>query len=471
MDEYRVVRLHPKIFKERYDVEEVLGRGGFSTVYLVKDREGERQHFALKELLDQEPAEQARFKFEAELLMRLDHPALPSVYKQFEEGERSYMLMEYIDGPNLEVLRKQQTNRNFPLRETLTMLTPVADALTYLHTRTTPIIHRDIKPANIIVPKQGKTAVLVDFGIAKAYHPDATTTAIRRCTPGYGAPEQYSTEGSDRRTDIYGLAATCYTLLSGTVPIDAFQRVTQLATKKADPLQPLIELVPSLSPQVAQVIHRALELDGTQRYDSIEQFWQALQKAALGGSRTPSVVLVPTFAKINRQRQLSSLGRNVAMFSILLLVALVAVGSGIYFQYNGHSAAKMGATPTTPQHSIPTATQVSLYPQLAPTYDGTISNLQTNKTGSLQMTAIQQQGGEIKGIVLKEQEKGSFTGALDISRHILLTVTIPRADHPLFFQGSLRQDGNLVGSYCQIDEGGQCMGEYGIWSVSPGPSH
>src|SRR5438270_2356386 len=165
--------------------------------------------------------------------------------------------MEYIDGQNLDVLRKQQPGKRYPLPEVLKMMAPIIEAITYLHAQKSPIIHRDIKPANIIIPKTGNKVVLVDFGIAKEYQPDSTTTAIRHCSPGYGAPEQYSI-GTDMRTDVYGLAATFYTLLTGIVPVDALQRATKLASKGIDPLVPVQELVPSIPTHVAVAIHRAM---------------------------------------------------------------------------------------------------------------------------------------------------------------------------------------------------------------------
>src|SRR5438445_12582237 len=108
------------------------------------------------------------------------------------------------------------------------------DAITYLHKQHPPVLHRDIKPSNIIVPAGGPP-VLVDFGIAKEYEPDSTTTTVRRCSPGYGAPEQYSS-GTNNRTDIYGLGATFYVLLSGIVPADAFNRMIRLGSKESDKL-------------------------------------------------------------------------------------------------------------------------------------------------------------------------------------------------------------------------------------------
>ena len=118
-------------------------------------------------------------------------------------------------------------------------------------------------------------AVLVDFGIAKEFDPDSTTTAVRRCSPGYGAPEQYS-KGTNTQTDIYGLGATLYTLLTGTVPEDAFYRMTQLGSKHNDPLEPINQLVPGIPLHIWAAIQQAMSINSTDRFQTAGQFWQAL---------------------------------------------------------------------------------------------------------------------------------------------------------------------------------------------------
>src|SRR5262249_13661808 len=162
---------------------------------------------------------------------------LPRVYRVFEDEKKNrfYMLMDYVEGPNLERLRLQQPEKRFSLPQALKIMVPIIEAVSYLHTQQPPIIHRDIKPANVIVSPLEEGAVLVDFGIAKEYDQDSTTAAIRHCSPGYGAPEQY-VYGTSMQTDIYGLGATFYTLLTGEVPIDALYRITNLSSRKADPL-------------------------------------------------------------------------------------------------------------------------------------------------------------------------------------------------------------------------------------------
>lgn len=261
----------------RYSVENLLGKGGFGAVYLVRDQRVKGNLFALKEVIDTDKKERARFAFECDVLRRLDHPALPRVYRAIDDDirNRAYMLMDYIEGPNLEVLRLQQPDRRFSLPQVMSMMRPIFDAVTYLHNQTPPIIHRDIKPANIIIPTAGDNAVLVDFGIAKEYDPESTTTAVRRCSPGYGAPEQYSM-GTNTRTDIYGLSATIYALLTGHIPDDAFYRMTQMSSNGIDPLKPVKQLVPAIPLATSQAIERAMAINSDERFASAQEFWQAL---------------------------------------------------------------------------------------------------------------------------------------------------------------------------------------------------
>ncbi len=175
-----------------YVVETLLGKGGFGAVYVVRDRRVKSKRYALKELIGQDKLDRDCFLFEGELLKRLDHPALPHVYGVFENKklQHVYMLMDYIQGRNLNNLRKEQPEQRFALPAVLLMLAPVVDALVYLHRQDPPVVHLDIKPGNIIVPIDGNGTVLVDFGTAKEYDNEATTSIVRQVTTGYAAPEQ-----------------------------------------------------------------------------------------------------------------------------------------------------------------------------------------------------------------------------------------------------------------------------------------
>jgi len=278
------------IVQGRYRVEDLLGKGGFGAVYLVRDQRVRGNLFALKEVIDPSKKERSHFTFEGEVLKRLDHPSLPRVYRAFEDDahNRAYILMDYIEGPNLEALRQKQPEKRFSLSHVLHVMGPVVEAVGFLHKQEPPIIHRDIKPSNIIVPTSGDRTMLVDFGIAKEYDQESTTTAIRRCSPGYGAPEQYA-KGTNPSTDLYGLGATFYALLTGVVPTDALYRMTQLGSKHSDPLEPVTAFAPDVPSHVADAVKRAMSINSKERFASVEEFWQALHAQPIG-SATPTPV-------------------------------------------------------------------------------------------------------------------------------------------------------------------------------------
>lgn len=472
---------------ERYGVVDVLGQGGFSIVYLVKD-EQDGALFALKELTDQDKIERARFTFECEVLERLDHPALPRVHAVFEENDHAYMLMDYVAGPNLETLRRRQPGNSFALSRALTIMEPIIKALEYLHSQQPPIIHRDIKPSNIIVPQEGGSAVLVDFGIAKEYSPDSTTTAIRHCSPGYGAPEQYSL-GTDLRTDIYGLGATFYALLTGTIPVDSLQRATKLGTQGIDPLTPMRELAPAVPEHVARAIQRAMSIGPDQRFNSIDDFWQAANNPSASVSEFSAASVVEPSSSVSRVRDTGPIVAKVSLRlprmkkagmltrAILALLVILFVGAGVSVgawaytsgSHSRHTALTMAGMHTA-QHPTPTSSTsaAGVYPDVAHPYTGTVHDILSNASTSMTLTHIQQNGAVITGTFSGLSESASFSGVLDTVNHVIFTVAASNGHTAMFFQGVVRPDHNLAGNYCNVDSAGQCVGDYGIWSVAPG---
>ncbi len=261
----------------RYVIEGVLGRGEFGAVYLVRERDRTRKLFALKEVINPNKDDRERFAFEGEVLKRLNHKSLPRVHHVFENDKlkRVYLLMDYIEGRNLEALRGEQPGKCFSLPLILVLMAPIVDALTYLHTKDPPIVHRDIKPANIIVPPGRGKAMLADFGSAKEYVPGTATTMLNRRSPGYAALEQYRM-GTNPSTDIYGLGATLYALLTGSVPIDAPSRAAEILSIGVDPLKPANVLMPVVPLAVAEALQRAMSIRIADRFKTAEEFWQIL---------------------------------------------------------------------------------------------------------------------------------------------------------------------------------------------------
>ncbi|HYK87034.1 MAG TPA: protein kinase, partial [Ktedonobacteraceae bacterium] len=143
-----------------YVIENLLGKGGFGAVYLVRDRYDELKLYALKEVIDPNKQDRERFTSEAELLKRLHHKALPHIYDVFENEKlkRVYILMDYVKGRDLEALLAEQPEQLFDLPLVVAIMEPVVQAIIYMHHQEPPIVHRDIKPANIIMPLTGEEA-------------------------------------------------------------------------------------------------------------------------------------------------------------------------------------------------------------------------------------------------------------------------------------------------------------------------
>lgn len=278
----------------RYVIEGLLGKGEIGAVYLVRDRHIEGKMFALKEVINPDKHDRERFIFEGGVLKRLSHRALPHVYRIFENAKlkRVYILMDYIKGRNLEVLRQEQPQGRFPLSLVVPLMSPIVDALIYLHTQNPPIIHRDVKPANVIVPVGADEAMLVDFGSAKEYIPTGTATVASRRTPGYAAPEQYGS-GTNPGTDIYGLSATLYTLLTGTVPVNAVSRLSKIWDNGSDPLKPAKLLNPGIPEPVAQALQRGMSMNSADRFEKVEDLWQIMTAYAEPQPQKEQVLSLP----------------------------------------------------------------------------------------------------------------------------------------------------------------------------------
>ena len=296
------------ILVNRYRIVKLVGQGGFGAVYRGWDL-SLKVPVAVKENLDTTAEAQHQFEQEAQLLAPLRHPNLPRVSDHFfVPGQGQYLVMDFVEGQSLaEILAA----RGGPLSESeaLPWINQVCDALEYLHTRTPPIIHRDIKPQNIIVAADGR-AVLVDFGISKAYDPSLTTTrGARAVTPGYSPPEQYGMGKTDARSDVYALGATLYTLLTGQAPLES---VTLIAGMEK--LRPVRQANPGVSARTEAAIAAAMALSSSQRLSNATAL-----RNALSGRMVAFPVAAPLPAPEPAGR------RGAPALAWLGLVAIVAV--------------------------------------------------------------------------------------------------------------------------------------------------
>ncbi len=270
---------------QRYRIVHLLGQGGFGAVYRAWDI-ALKKPVALKENLDVSAEAQRQFEREATTLAGLHHSHLPRVTDHFilpEQGQ--YLVMDFIEGYDLEkiVARKGKISEE----RGLAWMRPIADALDYLHNLPNPVIHRDVKPANIIVTKDHKP-YLVDFGLVKVSNQKRRTTiGARSITPGYAPPEQYGSGGTDARTDLYALAATLYTLLTGITPPESVQRLA------GDTLQPAHIANPEVSERVGHAISKAMMLPPAQRFPTMLAFKRALTASAPLGDNATEVIPRP----------------------------------------------------------------------------------------------------------------------------------------------------------------------------------
>jgi len=262
-----------EVLNNRYRIIKLLGHGGFGAVYRAWDLNLQKA-CAVKENLDVSSELASQFMREATILANLAHPNLPRVIDHFSLPEHGqYLVMDFVEGENLETKVVKSGPVAYP--QAVYWVGQIADALDYLHNQPQPLIHRDIKPANIIITPNGQ-AMLVDFGLVKIYNTDARTAkGARGITPGYSPPEQYGAGNTDARTDIYSLAATLYTLLSGTVPPESVDILAGIA-KPPVAVHLRNTQVPA---ELGEAIQHAMQLDPNKRYPTAGEFKAALYAA------------------------------------------------------------------------------------------------------------------------------------------------------------------------------------------------
>ena len=213
------------LLKQRYRILGTVGKGGFGAVYKAEDVHLGNRLLAVKEMSQnslnpQEIAEAAEnFKREAHILAALKHPNLPSIYEQFSEAGRWYLVMDFIEGETLEDYAKKDPQGHLSVQETLQIGIQLCTVLAYLHSRQPPVIFRDLKPSNIMLTPEGNL-YLIDFGIARHFKPGQVRDTIALGSPGYAAPEQYGKAQTTARSDIYSLGAILHQLLTGIDPSD-----------------------------------------------------------------------------------------------------------------------------------------------------------------------------------------------------------------------------------------------------------
>ena len=267
----------------RYLVVHLIGKGGMGEVYLAVDQRlgsavaVKRTSFAEDALLA------AAFEREAKILARLRHPVLPKVSDHFVDNGEQYLVMEHISGDDLSK-RLENAGKPFPVSWVMFWADQLLDALSYLHSHEPPIIHRDIKPQNLKLTDENHI-VLLDFGLSKdtanrsVVSQPGTSGSVVGYTPHFAPMEQIRGTGTNPRSDIYALSATLYQLMTETVPADALTRADAMLSGQPDPIRPLSEITPEISPAVSNVILKGLEVTQEKRFPTASEMQRALRSA------------------------------------------------------------------------------------------------------------------------------------------------------------------------------------------------
>ncbi|MBN1137929.1 MAG: protein kinase [Anaerolineae bacterium] len=274
-----------------YRVVRPLGKGGMGAVYLVAQTKAFDRLAVLKEVieyfdpLDPDARREAaqRFEAEARTLGDLKHPGIPDLYAYFSAGGHNYLIMEYIEGPDLaDSLTSPDRDggqaaagKPLPMADVLHYTIEICTVLEYLAGRQPPVVHNDIKPGNIIVDQHSGRAVLVDFGTAKTRYLALAGDSLYG-TVGYAAPELYQGH-SEPRSDVYSLSATAYHLLTDDDPRDHPGQYPQLD---------------ALPPDLADILRAALAEDVAQRPTAAE-FRQQLEAYQAGQTGPLKAVAFP----------------------------------------------------------------------------------------------------------------------------------------------------------------------------------
>ena len=267
-----------------YTIQSVLGQGGFGVTYLARDTNDIQ--VVIKTLNDKVqnhrdfPQFQQDFVNEALRLAKCNHPHIVKVYEVIQEGNLWCMVMEYAGTNDLDTLIAQEKERHLSENDALYYIQQIGEALDYIHSLNPPMIHRDVKPANILIRNhQGKNqAILIDFGIAREFKQNLTQSQTPFLSDGFAPIEQYDKRA--RRgafTDVYALAATLYTMVTGEVP-------TAAPARMMFPLTPPKQINPQISDRLNQAILQGMELQPNKRPQSIEKWFDLLGLAYQGKS-------------------------------------------------------------------------------------------------------------------------------------------------------------------------------------------
>jgi eukaryotic-like serine/threonine-protein kinase len=307
--------IHPGEQLDHYQIESLAARSGMASIFRGTDlRTGRAVAIKIPHPeVESDPALFDRFHREEEIGKTMDHPGVMKVFAD-EDRSQVYMVMEWVDGRLLRKILDEE--KKLPLDRALRITLRILDALDYIHAH--GVVHRDLKPENIMVDAQGNIK-LIDFGIA-------SNAASRRITfaklsqtmgtPDYISPEQVKGKRGDARSDLYATGIMLYEMLTGKVPFYGPNPFVIMNDRLLNNPVPPREVDPTISPQLQEIIYRALERDPKNRYASAKEFaWDLEHQDQVGVADRPEL--------LDWKRRRTPWPRKILFYVMLALIPVV----------------------------------------------------------------------------------------------------------------------------------------------------
>jgi eukaryotic-like serine/threonine-protein kinase len=281
--------LHTGEQLDHYRIEGVAARSGMASIFRGTDLRTGRP-VAIKiphPEMEGDPVLYDRFQREVQIGQKLDHPGVMKVFSDNDHSQL-YMVMEWVDGRLLRQILNDQ--KKFSSERAVKIALGIAEALDYIHSN--GVVHRDLKPENIMINGDDRIK-LIDFGIASNLGSRRLTFAKfsqTMGTPDYISPEQVKGKRGDGRSDIYSLGVMLYEMLTGKVPFAGANPFVIMNDRLLNNPMPPRELDPSISPQLQEVIYRAMERDPAKRYPNAhEMIWDLQHLDQVGVAERPEL--------------------------------------------------------------------------------------------------------------------------------------------------------------------------------------